>query len=66
MKKANEAIRAACKKNGVLLWEVAEALGMADSNFSRRLRHELNEDEKNHILMLIENVARRRENGKTK
>ena len=50
----NQEIREAAKAQGVRLWQIAEALGMADSNFSRKLRHELPQDEKSRILRIIE------------
>lgn len=54
---ANERIREAAKKHGVRLWQVAEAIGMNDGNFSRKLRHELPADEQEKILQIIENLA---------
>ena len=61
LKKANEEIRAAARENGVYLWEIADALGLADSNFSRLLRHELPENTKISILAIIGAVAEGRE-----
>lgn len=49
----NEEIRSAAKKNGVKLWEIAESLQITDSNFSRKLRHELTESEKASIMIFI-------------
>ena len=54
---ANVEIRNSAKEKGVKLWRVAEALGMADSAFSRKLRHELEEEEKNRVLSAIEQLA---------
>ena len=54
---ANVEIRNRAKEKGVKLWRVAEALGMADSAFSRKLRHELEEEEKNRVLSAIEQLA---------
>lgn len=42
----NQDVRNAAKQNGIYLWELAEVLGMADSNFSRKLRKELTPEEK--------------------
>ena len=42
----NSDIRQESKSAGLRLWQIAEALRMQDSNFSRRLRHELSEAEK--------------------
>lgn len=56
--KANERIRAAAKENGVKLWKIADALGVNDGNFSRKLRHELPPDETARILALIDEIAK--------
>lgn len=53
----NQDIREAAKARGVRLWQVAEALGMTDGNFSRKLRHELPEADKAHILRIIEDIV---------
>ena len=37
----NMDIRNSAKKAGVFLWEVAEAYGINDSNFSRKLRKDM-------------------------
>ncbi len=49
----NVEIRRTAKESGVHLWEVAEALGIADATFYRRLRRELSEAEKREILDII-------------
>lgn len=54
---ANVEIRNSAKEKGVKLWRVAEALGMADSAFSRKLRHELDEEEKSRVMSAIEQLA---------
>lgn len=54
---ANQDIRTAAKQNGVFLWEIAEKLDVMDSNFSRKLRRELSDDEKQRIFSLIDNIA---------
>ena len=45
------------KKKGVRLWQIAGKLGINDGNFSRRLRYELSEDEKQKILEIINELA---------
>lgn len=45
------------------MWRVAEALGMADTSLSRKLRHELPEEEKMKILDVIERLKEERING---
>ena len=47
---ANRIIREAAQKNGVLLWQLAYAVGVNDSTFSRRLRKELPQEEQEKLL----------------
>lgn len=54
---ANVEIRNSAKEKGVKLWRVAEALGMTDSTFSRKLRHELDGEEKRLVMSAIEQLA---------
>lgn len=54
----NVTVREAAKKNEVRLWEIAYALGVEDSTFSRRLRRELPAHEQEKILGLIDGIAR--------
>ena len=48
--RANADIREKAKEAGVCLWEVAAACGVNDGNFSRKLRLELPQEEKEKIL----------------
>lgn len=50
-------IRNAANAAGVRLWQIAETLGIADSNFSKKLRHELSIDEKEKIFAVIEGLS---------
>ena len=61
MVKRNVDIRYAAKEAGVMLWEIAERCGMQDSNFSRKLRRELPESEKDKIYTIIEDIKAERE-----
>lgn len=54
---ANTAIREAAKKNGVCLWQVAEAIGISDASFSRKLRRELPDAERERVMGAIEKLA---------
>ena len=54
----NSDIKDAAKTAGVKLWQIAEAYGMQDSNFSRKLRRELPEAEKKEILAIIDRLTR--------
>lgn len=58
MSKANQEIREAAKEKGVALWRIAEKLGINDGNFSRKLRHELGDEEQQHILNIIDELAK--------
>lgn len=58
---ANVEIRAEAKRAGVMLWEIAERLGINDGNFSRKLRHELPANEKDRIMTIIEALAQEKE-----
>ena len=49
----NMDIRVAAEKARVRLYEIAEALNITDSSFSRRLRKELSEAEKQRIRQII-------------
>lgn len=54
---ANEIIRTAAKQAGIKLWVIAEACGMTDSSFSRKLRHELPEEKQAEILSTIKQLS---------
>lgn len=54
----NRDIRNAAAGNGVFLWQVADALGIADSSFSRKLRNELSAEAKQKILAIITQLAK--------
>ncbi len=51
-------IREDVRAAGLKLWEIADALGIADSNFSRKLRHELPDEEKNRIRGIIAELSK--------
>lgn len=55
---ANNEIRCAAGGHGIRLWQVADAIGMNESAFSRKLRKELPQEEKEKILAVIEEMAR--------
>ena len=54
----NSDIRQEIKSAGLRLWQIAEALGMQDSNFSRKLRHELSDAEKEKIRAIIADLSK--------
>ena len=55
----NLEVRHAMKLNRVFSYEVAEALGIADTTMSRKMRKELDTEEKEKVLAIIEKLARR-------
>lgn len=57
----NESVREAARRKGLRHWQIAEALGISESVFSRRLRHELPEAEKQRICGIIDDIAKARE-----
>ncbi len=56
--RTNADIRKAAKDNGIKLWQIAKKLGISDGNFSRKLRDELSEGEKDRILTIIAELAK--------
>lgn len=63
MEQANIDIRNEAKEAGVKLWEIAEAYGINDGNFSRLLRRELPPDKKEQMRRIISNILQRRNNN---
>lgn len=54
----NQDIRRTAAGSGVKLWQIAEALGIADCSLSRKLRKELPNDEKEKIFSIIDQLAK--------
>lgn len=54
---ANQDIRRIAAGAGVKLWQIADVLGIADCNFSRKLRKELPQEEKDKIFSIIERLS---------
>ena len=53
----NREIKRAAKEAGVFHYEIAEKLNIQESAFSRKLRRELPEDEREEILEIIKDLA---------
>ena len=53
----NQDIRRAAAGSGVRLWQIAEALGIADCSLSRKLRRELPLEEKELIFVIIRRLS---------
>ena len=54
-------IRNEIKAAGLYFWQVADALGINDGNFSRKLRHELPDEGKTRIRAIITELSAQRE-----
>ena len=53
----NQDLRDYAKERGVLLWQVAEKLGIADCSLSRLLRYPISEEKHSRILGIIDELA---------
>lgn len=51
-------IRNAIFSSNIKKWQIAEKLGMTDSNFSRLLRKELSQEQKERIISIIEELKK--------
>lgn len=54
----NQDIRRTAAGAGVKLWQIAEALGIADCSLSRKLRRELPPEEKTRIFDIIRELSK--------
>lgn len=57
MKKANTDIREKVASCGLRMWQLADALGMADTTLCRKMRKELSREEKNRIFTVIAELS---------
>lgn len=57
--KANKKIRKALIDSGMYQWQLADLIGCSAWSLSAKLRHELPEEEQQHILQLIKDEAER-------
>ena len=53
----NKDIREYARSKGVLLWQIADGLGITDGYFSRKLRHEFTPEDKLKIMQIIDEVS---------
>lgn len=53
----NQDIRRTAAGAGVKLWQIAEALGIAECSLSRKLRKELPAEEKEKIFVVIQELS---------
>lgn len=54
---ANQDVRTRAKEAGVKMWQIAERYGIADCNFSRKLRRELPAEVKQKIFGIITEIS---------
>lgn len=57
MSNANSDIRARAKEKNVFIWQIADKLGLADSNLCKKLRKELSAEEKAKIFSIIDELS---------
>ena len=55
--KSNLDIKSTAKSKGVLLWEIADKLGISEPTMTRKLRRELPAAEKKKFLSIIDDIA---------
>ena len=53
----NVDIRRVAAGHGVRLWQIADALGISDAQFSRKLRREISAEEKEKVFEIIAQLA---------
>ena len=61
----NKDIKVKARKSGVLIWEIADRLGIADTTMSRKLRRELPDSEKQEIFKIIDELAAEKQANNT-
>ena len=54
---ANRDIKLAAAGAGVRMWQIADELGILDCNLSRKLRRELDPQEKEEIFKIIKRLS---------
>ena len=55
---SNTDVRQYAKKNGVFLWQCAQAMGISEPTMTRRLRTELPEQDKQTLFQVIDDLAK--------
>ena len=56
-KMKNVEIKEYAKAHGILLWRIADRLGITDSYFSKKLRYEFSAEEKQRIVRIIDELT---------
>ena len=58
MTRANQDIRKKIRDAGLRNWQIADEMGIHDCTFCRWLRHEMNDEQKEHIRSAIEKLTK--------
>ncbi len=59
----NEDIKAYAKLNKVKQWQIADGLGITESQLSRNMRKELDPDYKYRIMKLVDKIANEKQSA---
>lgn len=59
----NQDIRREARENDLKLWQIADALGVTDATFSRKLRKELPDETKAKIRAIIKELSKEEHNA---
>lgn len=54
----NQELRTKAKEKGVRHWQIADALGIHESTFACKLRHELPQELRERILAIIDELSK--------
>ncbi|WP_458398185.1 hypothetical protein [Anaerotignum sp.] len=54
---ANQEIRTSAKKSGVPFWRIALEIGVSEPTFTRKMRLELSDEEKQKIFAIIDRLS---------
>ena len=57
----NYAVRDEARRKKVPFWKIADALEISEATFTRRMRYELPDNEREKILSIIDRIAAERE-----
>lgn len=54
---SNAEIKRTAKERGIPLWKIAEKMGIGDYTLSRKMRHELPQEEQDQIIEIMDALA---------
>lgn len=61
---ANKDLRDFMENHNIKVWQLAESIGMSDSNLYTKLRHELSDTVKDQYMEHVKQIIERRSDGK--